>query len=350
MAKRFKAEVLVEFAKRVLQEAGMRESQAQSVASILVEGDLLGHNTHGLGLLSPYVKDLVEKRMVTAGEPEVISDSLTATVLDGRYMPGPWLVLNAIEECFKRVEDHAMATVVIRKSHHIACLGAYLKRITDKGYIGFVLSSDPNHASVAPFGGFEPKYSPNPIAVGIPTEGNPILIDMSTSSTANGVVKKHLDEGRELKYPWLLDNKGEPTQDPKKFFTTPPGSILPLGGMDLGYKGFALGILVEALTSALGGYGRADSPTQWGGAVFVQVINPQRFAGQQAFLRETSFFANSCLSAAPLPGTSGVMMPGTIELDNWKRQSSEGVALTDAIVASLTTLATQFDVDGPSPL
>ncbi|PKL13428.1 MAG: lactate dehydrogenase [Spirochaetae bacterium HGW-Spirochaetae-8] len=350
MARKYIPKELVAFGKEVLVHAGMPGDRAETIANILVEGDLLGHNTHGLKLLPAYVKEIQANRMPLSGEPTIISDTGSAILMDGNYLPGPWLVSQALDHCFSRLKNQATVTVVIKRSHHIASLGSYLKRITDHGFVGIILSSDPNHASVAPFGSYVPRYSPNPIAAGIPTNGDPILIDMSVSSTANGVVAKYLEEGKLLPNVWLLNNKGEATNDPKQFFTNPSGSILPLGGQDLGYKGFGLGVLIEALTSALGGYGRADKPTQWGGAVYIQVINPEAFSGLDSFKKETTFFADSCRSSDPIPQGKGVVMPGYYELRSWERQFVEGVQLSDLIVESLQNVAVQFGVGLPTEI
>lgn len=338
------------FGQTLLEKAGLAADRAEIVSTILVEGDLLGHYTHGLNLLPAYVKEIEAGHLVLTGDPEILVEGECNAVIDGHYLPGPFLVNKALEMCYEKMKTMATSTVVIRRSHHIACLGSYLKRITDQGYVGIILSSDPNNASIAPYGSYEPSYSPNPIAVGIPTNKEPILIDMSTSSTANGVVAKYRQEGKLLPDKWVLTNTGEPTNNPNLFFTTPPGSILPLGGMDLGYKGFALGILVEALSSALGGFGRADYPTHWGASVFVQTLNPKLFAGLDAFTKESTFFADSCTSKPPFKDGKGVFMPGAFELKNWEKQSSEGVELTKHIVESLALTADAYGVPLPKEI
>ncbi len=73
---------------------------------------------------------------------------------------------------------------------------------------------------------------------------------------------------------------------PQSHFTEPKGALLPLGGLDAGHKGFALALLVEALTAGLAGHGRADPPAGWGGTVFVQVLDPEAFGGLAAFKRQ----------------------------------------------------------------
>jgi L-lactate dehydrogenase len=174
-----------------------------------------------------------------------------------------------------------------------------------------------------------------------------VLIDMSTSSTANGVVAKYREENKKLPYPWLYSNTGELSNDPAVLFTDPPGSILPLGGVDLGYKGFALGILVEALTSALGGFGRADTASQWGGSVFIQMINPEAFSGLANFKRQMSHFANLCKKSSVIPGKRGVFMPGQFELQKYTEQEKNGLILSQEIVSPLVECSKKCGIPMP---
>ena len=114
----------------------------------------------------------------------------------------------------RRAASHGTATVVIRRSHHIACLAAYLQRVTERGLVILLMSSDPAVASVAPFGGTRALFTPNPIAAGFPTAGDPVLMDISTSTTTNGLTGRLNAEGRQLPQPWLLDAAGQATADP----------------------------------------------------------------------------------------------------------------------------------------
>jgi L-lactate dehydrogenase len=99
-------------------------------------------------------------------------------------------VTRAVEKAMERAPEQGSFTIVIRRSHHIACLAAYLKSVTDRGMLLLLASSDPNTESVAPFGGTRRLITPNPLAVGIPTGGDPILIDISMSATTNGMTAR----------------------------------------------------------------------------------------------------------------------------------------------------------------
>lgn len=334
----------------LLKAKGMREDQATDVAEVLLEADLLGHSTHGFNLLEPYLQAIEEGTYQLEGEPEVIADHESAVTWDGRYLAGPWLLRRAIREARERLKNHPVVTWSIRRSHHIACLQAYLKPVTDQGLFVILSTSDPSNEWVAPHGAVQPTYSPNPIAAGIPTGGDPWLIDVSISTTAAGKCIRAAREGERLPGKWLVDTDGNPTDDPAPMVNEHKGALYPLGGPDLGYKGFGLALLVEAMTSALGGFGRADGERRWNGSVFLQIIDPSRFGGIAAFVRETEFLSNACREAAVPSGSAPVRMPGERALKLRSEQLANGVVLYLGIISSIEPWAAKLNVVLPRPI
>jgi len=345
---RFRAEELLQFGKALLSSAGLAEDRARDVAEVLLEGDLLGHTTHGFALLPLYLKSLAEGGMEKLGEPEMISDHGAALTWNGRYLPGPWLVRRAVALAQERAKAHPVVTVAIRQTHHIGCLQAYLKPVTDANFLILLSCSDPASRTVAPHGGVAPRFSPDPLAVGIPTKAEPVLIDISTSTTANGLCSRVAAAGDKLPGPWLVDRQGNPSDDPRILLEGRGGSLLPLGGLDLGYKGFALALFVEAMTNALSGHGRADDPKRWGASVFLQLINPDCFGGREAFLRETTFLADACRDTPVPAGKSRVRLPGQGALSRRTAQLANGVELYPTIMPALAPFAEQFRVPWPA--
>ncbi len=342
--RRYPEATLTLFAGSLLEAAGLAPGRAAIVAATLVDGDMLGHTTHGLALLPGYLGALADGTMRASGDPEVVIDRGATILLDGRRLPGPWLVHHAIDLALGRIDAHGTVTVVIRRSHHIACLAAYLERVTAAGKMIMLMSSDPSVASVAPFGGTRPLITPNPIAAGIPTGGTPILMDISASTTTNGLTGRLKNEGRQLGQPWVMDAAGTATTDPAALFADPPGSILPLGGLDSGHKGFALGLLVEALTAALGGFGRADPAEGWGAAVYLQVIDPDAFGGLDAYTRQTGWLAQAAEANPPRPGGPPVRLPGSRGLALRDAMRRDGVTLYPGIMTGLQSWATRLGV------
>ncbi|MBM3978811.1 MAG: Ldh family oxidoreductase [Planctomycetes bacterium] len=348
-APRFRAADLTDFAAALFAAAGCDGDKPNAVAVGLLEADLLGHTTHGLQLAPTYIGELESGAMTPRGEPDVVADRGAAVTWDGRRLPGVWLAARAVDLACDRALKFGTATVVVRNSHHIGCLAAFLQRATDRGLMVTIASSDPAVATVAPFGGRTPVFTPDPLAVGIPTSGDPILIDISASITTNGMAARLRREGKRFPGMWARAADGAPTDDPNALFTTPPGTLLPVGGVDHGHKGYGVALIVEALTQGLGGFGRAEKPTRWGGSVFVQVHDPAAFGGAEAFARETSWLAVACRASAPA-GAEPVRVPGERGLARKRAALANGVELYAGILDALAPVAARYGVPVPAPL
>ena len=179
-----------------------------------MEGDLLGHTTHGLELPPLYLSEIEKKQMTLTGEPVVVADYPAVMTWDGRRLPGQWLTLEAIAQACSRARTQGTCTVVIRRSHHLAALASYLKRVTDQGLMIVLTCSEPITGAVAPHGGRTGVMTPNPFAAAWPTEGEPVMIDVCQSITTNLMTPRLHAEGRRFPGPWVMDAEGNPTDDP----------------------------------------------------------------------------------------------------------------------------------------
>lgn len=344
MSARYPAVALREFGSALLVGVGLEPEKAKVVADVLVEGDLLGHTTHGLALLAPYLAELEKGSMKKTGQPLTVADFPAAVTWDGQRLPGPWLVVRALDLAIARAKQNGLCSVAIRRSHHIACLAAYLQRVTDEGLMVLITCSDPNVGSVAPFGGRREVFTPNPLAAAWPTEGEPVILDVSMSITTNALTKRLHTEGKRFPGVWALTAAGEPTDDPAALYTKPPGTLLPTGGLDHGHKGYAFALLVEALTGGLAGHGRADPGEGWGATVFLQVMNPACFGGAAEFRRQAEHIAATCRATPPRPGFDRVRLPGESGLRRRAEQLDRGLALHASILPALEPWAKKLGV------
>ena len=345
---RYAAADLTTLAAALFTAGGMDADKAAVVAEILVEGDLMGHDTHGLALLPPYLDGLASGDMQGRGEPQILSGTPVAETWDGGKLPGPWLVRRAGDLAGARAAEFGLAAVAIRRCHHIGCLAAYLPRLVERGLVAQIWSSDPATASVAPWGGTRRIITPNPLAAGWPGPDGPVMIDISMSITTNGMTARRRAEGTRFPHDALLTAEGQPTDDPEAFFQD--GTLLPLGGMAAGHKGFGLGLLVEALTSGLAGHGRAEAPTGWGANVFVLAVDPARFGGAEGFLRESGWIAEAVRTNPPAKGGQPPRLPGERA---WQRRAeaiAQGVTLHPSIPPALAARAAAAGLAMPAPL
>jgi LDH2 family malate/lactate/ureidoglycolate dehydrogenase len=336
------------FAAALFRNGGLEGDKPDVSADVLVEADLMGHTTHGLALAPRYLQEMTGGSMATSGEPSVVADRGACVCWDGQRLPGVWLTAKAVDLALERVAAYGTVTVAVGNSHHIGSLAAYLPRATERGCLAIISSSDPSQKTVAPFGGREPVFTPNPIAVGIPTNGDPVLLDTSASITTNNMGARLVREKRRFPGAWALDAAGHPTDDPTVL--TAGGSILPAGGMDHGHKGYAWALLAEALTQGLAGFGRADEPTGWGACVFVQIIDPAAFGGRHAFTRQTDWLVRACQSSPPRPDVDQVRVPGQQALARKRNALARGVILHPGVVDALRPWAERFGVPVPEVL
>lgn len=341
----FSPQTLTHFASQLLMSAGLPEDKAATVARLLVLTDMMQRHTHGVALCPLYIDQLQKSLMSTSGEPQVVRDTGATVVWDGGYLPGLWLVERALNMAFDRIAQQGVVTVAMRRSHHIACLAALVKQATDRGLIAILATSDPGGKFVAPYGGRDPVLTPNPFAIGYPGKQAPVLVDMCASITTVSMARTKAAAGVQFDHPWLLDGAGQPTTEPRVLeHTTPRGSLLLLGGAEYGHKGFGLALMVEALTQGLAGHGRIDAPNRWGANVFLQVMDPQAFAGRDNFLTQMDFIGDACRASQPVQPDGMVRLPGDQASANIRKAEQSGIALSEATVANLAACAGKLGV------
>lgn len=337
------------FAQSLFVAAGLEDGKAGAVARLLVLTDAIGRQTHGLAQCSAYLEELASGGMTKDGEPEIVRDTGPTIVWDGRYLPGLWLMDRALEAAFARIADHGVVTFAMRRSHHVGCLAALAKYATDRGCYIMLASSGPHTKFVAPFGGREGLFSPDPFAIGFPAGASPVLFDACASLTTVSMTRAKVLAGETFEHAWLLDSEGRPTRDPAVMEGEGSrGSLMLLGGMEAGHKGFGLALMVEALTQGLSGFGRLDAPSRWGASVFMQVIDPGAFAGRDAFEAQTAFFAEQCRSNAPVDPSAPVRLPGDQAARNVTVALEQGICLPAATIDQLNAWAGRLGVAIPT--
>ncbi|MCO6384632.1 Ldh family oxidoreductase [Oceanicola sp. 502str15] len=344
----YKRDDLLAFALALLTRAGLPEDKAAVVAELLVKTDEMGVTTHGVSLIPYYLPELTGGTMTTEGTHEVVQDRKVTMVWDGNYLPGHWLMQQALDTCMTRAAEFGMAALSMRRAHHIGCLSTLTRIVAEQGFVCYIATSDPSGNWVAPFGGTEPLLTPNPWAVGYPTDGHPVLIDTCASITTVSKVRELVNTGVEFAHPWMLTAEGQPSTDPTVVNTQPKGSIMPVGGADHGHKGFAMAVMVEMLTQGLSGHGRAENVTRWGGNVFLQVIDPEAFGGREGFVREVSHLGDLCRANRPIDPGRPVRMPGDRANEALAASRAGEVRLPAEVATRLATCAADFNVPMPA--
>jgi LDH2 family malate/lactate/ureidoglycolate dehydrogenase len=286
----------------VLRALSVAQEDAAAIAEVLVEADLRGHDSHGLGRLNMQVDMIRGGRVDPAAAPTVERDTGASLVIDANGGLGPPAIFFGLDQAMRRAKQHGSCTTAIRNHGYTAYLGLYVERALEHDCICILLGK--SKGNVHPYGGVLPLVGSNPIAAAIPTEGEPLLVDMSTSTAAMGKILAAIRTGESIPNDWAVDEHGVPATDPN---AARRGAMSPLGGA----KGYALGLLVEVLAAILTGgeSGSARSDGNLWSALAI-VLHVPSFLDPAEFRRQTSAYLAAIKASPKAPGFDEILIPG----------------------------------------
>ncbi len=338
-------EALQQFAVSLLQAGGASESDAQRTAESLVGANLRGYDSHGM-MRAPFYIDMMKSGALVSGAPfEVLSESDSRVAANANWGFGQVQAGELLDRLMKKAETSGVAAGTLYHCGHAGRLGEYCETAAAAGMVAMVMvNSHGAVVRVAPPGGTAPRLSTNPLAIGAPCGDTPLVLDFSTSATAEGKVRVLKIAGKTCPEGWLIDSSGQPTTDPNALYADPPGAILPMGG-NQSYKGFGLCLMIDILTGALsGGLTAREKPfDKKGNCVFMLVLNPAQFGGASHFANEVTQLAEYVRSCPTVEGAQ-IVLPGDPERRILAQRTADGIDFDDENWAQLTAMAQSLGV------
>jgi len=323
--------------------------EAERVAMGLVNANLRGYESHGVMRLPYYLQAVADGEVVSGTELTITKESPTHLVTDANWGFGQVQAGRLLDRLIEKTRSAGMAIGTMIHAGHIGRLGEYCETAANENLVSMIMVNSHGAAvRVAPPGGKAPRLSTNPLAIGVPQEGRPLMLDFSTSATAEGKVRVKKIAGEVCPPGWLLDSEGQPTTDPETLYGTPPGSILPMGGGQA-YKGFGLSLMIEILTGALSGGRTSREPLypKKGNCVFMLLIDPEFFGGADHFADEVKQLTEYVCSSPRVTGCDEIILPGDPERLTLAKRQPEGIFLDDENWAALANLAAEVGVTVP---
>lgn len=339
---RFAAAELEQFAAAVLARLGLPAADAALTARALVQADLEGVETHGLGRLPNYVARLRKGLINPAPRMEFVRRMGATALLDAGNGMGQVAAARAMQEAIALARTCGAGWVGVRNSNHFGAASFYCSMAVEAGMIGFAFSNSP--PGMAPWGGRVAYLGTNPIGIGVPAgTAVPVGIDLATSTAARGQVIKAAREGRPIPPGWAVDRDGRPTEDPAAALE---GALLPMAGA----KGYALALAVEILCGVLTGAGVGpeipsffdnwDQPSNVGH--FLGAINVAAFMAPEQFAARVDHLVGDLKQVPPAAGHSGVLIPGERRAREARQRREQGVLLNPAVVEQLAGIAREL--------
>lgn len=341
---------LEQFAVALLAAGGATPDEARRVGQSLVDANLRGYDSHGVMRIPYYVQALVDGEVVSGASLQVSQESPSHLVADANWGFGQIQADRLLERLAEKAKTHGVGIGSMIHCGHIGRLGEYNEAMAALGLVSMIMVNSHGAAvRVAPPGGTAPRLSTNPLAIGVPNGDEPLVLDFSTSATAEGKVRVKKIAGEQCPEGWLLDNTGRPTTDPNTLYGNPPGSILPMGGAQA-YKGFGLGLMIEIFCGALsGGVCAREKPyPKKGNCVFMMLLDPGRFGGSDHFRAEVTQLVEYIRNCPRVPGVDRIVLPGDPERWLFQQRSQAGLTLDQENWNALAKLAAKLAVPCPS--
>jgi uncharacterized oxidoreductase len=270
--------------------AGSSPRECALVAEHLVEANLRGHDSHGVGMIPAYVENLGIGELILNAEVTVVKDGGGFLVCDAGLGFGQVMAHDAMVLAIARAKETGTCILTLRNSHHVGRVGHWAEQCAAAGFVSLHFVNVVADPLVAPFGGRAGRLVTNPVSIGFPRPGHePIIVDFATSKLAAGKVRVAMNRGVEVPDGVLIDGSGEPTNDPAALFLEPRGALLPFGD----HKGWGLALACELLGGALSGGPVMRGPRERRAIInnmFSVVVDPEALGTAQAFLGSMESF------------------------------------------------------------
>ncbi len=335
---------LEDFIQRAFIAVGLPDADAATVAELMTAADLQGSEGHGVSRLPQYVRRIRAGGVNVKPDIRVVHEHASTAVLNGDNGMGHLVMKRAAAMAVEKARTTGIGWVNSQFSNHAGPASLYATMPLAHDMIGLYFAvGNANH--LPPWGGLDMLLSTNPIAAAIPAgEANPIVLDMATTVAAYGKVKTKALRGEPMPEGWMIDREGKPLTDPKR---ADEGMLLPLGGMEAGYKGYGLAMIIGLLAGTLGGaaMGRDvidfnhddDSVTNTGQAI--AAINVAAFGDVATFKRSVDALVRDFRNSQRMPGVDRIWVPGERSHETRLERTSHGIPLAPALLKGLDQVA-----------
>ncbi len=322
----------------ILRGVGSAPEEAMRVSSHLVEANLHGHDSHGVGLAPIYVASAQKGLVKPNVRGKVVRQDGAFLVVDAGHGFGQAVAYEAVATAIEQARSTGVVILSIRAAHHMGRIGSYAEQCAAAGlcFISFVnvVGHDP---LAVPHNGAERRFSTNPVTIAIPaTPNHPALIlDFATTMIAVGKCRVAAARGEKLADGLVVDSEGRPSNDPAVMMSQPQGALLPMAQ----HKGSGLALMAEILAGAIAGGGTIQPANPRSGAglnsMFAIIVDPARLSEHGWMNAEIDALIAYVKSSRPSDPNEPVQIAGEPELATRAVRLREGIPMDETTWAAI---------------
>lgn len=280
-----------------MRAVGYAPDEAEAIMDHIVDAELRGVQFGGLGRALSVVERTL-KATGPRGPIEVTRETPVSALLDGGDQPGYLVARRATEIAASKAAEAGIGVCGAHNTWYSGMFSYYMEMATREGLVAMAAAG--SDWRVAPHGSTEARFGTNPIAFGFPSLGDPVILDLGTSSIMVGEAVLAARQGRSLPEDAAFDPEGRPTLDPEQALE---GALTVWGG----HKGSGLALVVQLLgllcQSAL------QPPVLSDSSFFIIALRPDLLMPSEEYRQQVSDYAEAVRSARPLDPERPVRMP-----------------------------------------
>ncbi|MFZ3156809.1 MAG: Ldh family oxidoreductase [Smithella sp.] len=320
---------LEDLTRKAIKNYGYSDEEVSVIADVMLYAQLRDNNQGVVKLIDAGIpKD------PKAGEIVIEKETPISARINGNKNHAMLVVGKAVEIVKEKAKKSGFAIAgTFNTNTSSGAIGYYASRLAGEGLIGFAFSRSPQR--VATHGSYEPVFGTNPLAIAIPTEQDPVILDMSTAATSYFGLVEAVTAGRSIPADFAYDADGHPTTDPQKAIA---GAIR---SFDRSYKGSGLALIGEILAGPLVGAafcGIGDSKGNWGHLIFA--IDPELLTDRNTLSCNVSEIIRKVKSTKKLTGVDEIFVPGERESVLARQRRESGlIEMEDNLLTELHRVA-----------
>ncbi|HEY3179149.1 MAG TPA: malate/lactate/ureidoglycolate dehydrogenase [Casimicrobiaceae bacterium] len=332
---------LTELVAAIMHAAGCSVEESHTIARRLVDSNLVGHDSHGVIRVGKYLEWMRAGWLKPNQPPTLVFDSDTLAIVDGNRGFGQVIGEYATKLGIAKAAQKGIAMIGLRNCGHLGRLGDWAEMAADAGQVSLHFLNTSGAQRVAPYGGSDRRLSTNPLAIGVPiANGDPMILDITTSTVAEGKLMVAVNKGETLPEGWIVDKNGKPTTDPRDFYAG--GALLTIGA----HKGSGLSIVTDLLAGAVT-TGKSSDPddTVLRNNMLSIFIAPAVYDASGGVSHEASRFIEFVKASPPAKSGEPVKAPGDVERATRKQRLANGIPIDDTTWSDLTEAAQSVGID-----
>ena len=331
--------------------------EAKTIAERLCGSNLKGHDSHGIVRVPRYVLWMEWGWVFPNIRPELIVDSGALALIDAKQGFGQVAGEFAVDEGIKRAKLHGVSVVGLKNSGHLGRIGDWSERAADAGLVSLHFVNVRGSLLVAPFGGSDRRGSTSPLSIGVPSKDTDhIILDMATSTVAEGKVMVAQKGGKPLPSGALIDSNGNLTINPEVMYGKINENEVPNSENGTGaitafglHKGSGINFMMEILGGALTGSGVSagiddKEKRKFANGMLSLYVKVDNMVNFEYFLNEVRSYADFVRSSPPANKNEKVLIPGDKEISTYKDRLANGLPVAPIVWQNIKQTAKDLNI------